>query len=83
MDMNTLHINGGSINTGTLGVNWYLTPRIRFMTDWVHVFSVNNNNSLRAAGGKCAFPAQGSGAAIGCFSGLSPDIWEMAVRLDY
>ena len=83
MDMNTLHINGGSINTGTLGVNWYLTPRIRFMTDWVHVFSVNNNNSLRAAGGKCAFPAQGSSASIGCFTGLSPDIWEMAVRLDY
>jgi len=83
MDMNTLHINGGSINTGTLAVNWYLTPRIRFMTNWVHVFAVNNNNSLRAAGGKCAFPAQGSSASIGCFTGLSPDIWEMAVRLDY
>jgi phosphate-selective porin OprO/OprP len=83
MDMNTLHINGGSINTGSLALNWYLTPRVRFMTNWVHVFTVNNNNSLKAAGGKCAFPAQGSGAGIGCFSGLSPDIWEMAVRLDY
>jgi phosphate-selective porin OprO/OprP len=83
MDMNTLHINGGSINTGSLALNWYLTPRVRFMTNWVHVFTVNNNNALKAAGGKCAFPAQGSSASIGCFSGLSPDIWEMAVRLDY
>ncbi len=85
MDMNTLHINGGSINTGTLGLNWYLTPRIRFMTDWVHVFATNNGSALAASTTtpKCAFPGQGANAQIGCFNGLNPDIWEMAVRLDY
>ncbi len=83
IDMNTKHINGGSMDAGTLAFNWYLSPRVRFMTNWVHVFAVNNNNALRAAGGKCAFPGQGSNAAIGCFSGLSPNVWEMAVRFDY
>ncbi len=83
IDMNTKHINGGSLDAGTLELNWYLSPRVRFMTGWVHVFAVNNNNALRAAGGKCSFPAQGSSAAIGCYSGLSPNVWEMAVRMDY
>jgi len=93
MDMNTLHINAGSINAGTLGLNWYLTPRIRFMTNWVHVFATNNGSAAASltpnAATACspkgnASPAQQSGnAAIGCFNGLSPDIWEMAVRLDY
>jgi phosphate-selective porin OprO/OprP len=78
MDMNTKHINGGSINTGTLAVNWYLTPRIRLMTDWVHVFGTQTGSAS-----KCAFPDQGKNAGIGCFNGLSPDIWETAVRFDF
>ncbi len=83
MDMNTTHINGGSMNAGTLALNWYLNSHVRFMTDWVHVMGVQNNAALAAAGGKCAFPGAGTNASIGCFNGLSPNVWEAAVRIDY
>ena len=84
MDMNTKNINGGSMDTGTLAFNWYLSPRVRFMSNWVHVFSTNNGSAAAALpGGKCAFPAQGGNANIGCFNGLSPDIFNLAVRVDY
>jgi len=84
MDMNTLHINGGSMDAGTLAFNWYLNPRVRLLADWVHVFNTNNGSAAAALpGGKCAFPAQGSNANIGCFNGLSPDIFNLAVRMDY
>ncbi len=83
MDMNTKNINGGAIDIGTFGINWYLTPRIRLMTDWVHVFATNTGQALAASGGKCNFPAQGSSASIGCFNGLSPNVWETAVRIDF
>jgi phosphate-selective porin OprO/OprP len=79
MDMNTKNINGGSIDAFTLGVNWYLTPRVRLMTDWVHVLSTQTASS----GKPCAFPAQGKNADIQCFNGLTPDIWETAVRIDF
>ena len=77
MDMNTKNIKGGSIDAGTLALNWYLTPRVRLMTDWVHVFGQQNSNVCKG------FPAQGSSASIGCFNGLSPDIWETRVSFDY
>ncbi|TSA03552.1 MAG: hypothetical protein D4R76_04715 [Methylococcus sp.] len=83
MDMNTKHINGGAIDIGTLALNWYMTPRIRFMTNWVHVFATNTSQALKASGSKCNFPAQGASASIGCFNGLSPNVWETAVRIDF
>jgi len=82
-DMNTKNISGGSLDAGTLAVNWYLSPRVRLLTNWVHVFSTNNGQALASSGGKCTFPTQGSNAAVGCFNGLSPDIWNTAVRIDY
>jgi phosphate-selective porin OprO/OprP len=78
MDMNTQNIKGGSIDTSTVGLNWYLTPRVRFMTNWVHVFGTQTGG---ASG--CKFPDQGKSAGIGCFNGLSPDIWETRISLDY
>lgn len=81
LNMNTPNINGGGLSIGTFGLNWYLTPRIRFMTDYVHVFATNNGQALEA--NACAFPAQGRNANIGCFNGLSPSIWETAVRMDF
>lgn len=86
MDMNTLNINGGSIDIGTLGFNWYLNPRVRFLTNWVHVFATNNGSAWNNGKGcNAGFNtlAQGGNASIGCFNGLSPDVWETAVRLDY
>jgi phosphate-selective porin OprO/OprP len=78
IDMNTRNVNGGSVNAGTLGVNWYLTPRVRFMTNWVHVFATNNGLS-----GKCTYPASGANAPIACFNGVTPNVWEAAVRIDF
>lgn len=83
MDMNTENIDGGALDIFTLGLNWYLTPRIRLMTDWVHVLATNTGQALAASGGKCSYPSQGGNAAIGCFNGLSPNIWESAVRFDF
>ncbi|MFN5744597.1 MAG: OprO/OprP family phosphate-selective porin [Methylococcaceae bacterium] len=82
LNMNTTNINGGALNIGTFGVNWYLTPRVRLMTDWVHVFATNTGQALDAAG-SCGFPAQGKNASVGCFNGLTPDIWQTAVRIDF
>ncbi|MCI0654606.1 MAG: OprO/OprP family phosphate-selective porin [Methylococcaceae bacterium] len=72
-DLNTQHIRGGSISAGTLGVNWYPAPRLRFMTNWVHVFSTQT-----ASAGSCTFPASGN-APVACFNGLNPDILETRV----
>ncbi|MGH8556551.1 MAG: OprO/OprP family phosphate-selective porin [Methylococcales bacterium] len=76
-DLNSRNIHGGSLGVGTLGLNWYLTPRVRFMMDWVHVFSTQT-----ASTGKCSFPAAGN-APVACFNGLNPDILETAVRIDF
>ena len=35
-------INGGVADLGKLGVNWYFNPRIRLMTNYVHVFNINS-----------------------------------------
>ncbi|MEN9680882.1 MAG: hypothetical protein RLZZ627_775 [Pseudomonadota bacterium] len=87
LDMNTKNINGGAMDIFTLGVNWYLTPRVRLMSDWVHVLATNTgqgNVGASGSNGKCSgFPAQGSSAGIACFNGLSPNIWETAVRIDF
>jgi phosphate-selective porin OprO/OprP len=53
MDQNTKNIFGGSIDTGTLGLNWYLTPRVRLMTNWVHVFATYNGPAAKA-GASCS-----------------------------
>jgi phosphate-selective porin OprO/OprP len=83
LDMNTDNINGGALDIGTLGFNWYLTPRIRMMTDWVHVFATNTGQALAASSNGCGFPAQGKSATIGCFNGLTPNMWQTAVRIDF
>lgn len=82
VDMNTKNIAGGSINAFTMGVNWYLTPRVRLMTDWVHVL-----NTSTGTAGACKYGVSGTGAntndSIGCFNGLSPDIWETRIAVDF
>jgi phosphate-selective porin OprO/OprP len=77
IDANTRNVSGGSVNAGTLALNWYLTPRVRFMTNWVHVFSTST-----AKAGTCTFPASGN-ANVSCFNGVTPNVWEAAVRVDF
>lgn len=84
-------INGGAMDIGTLGFNWYLTPRVRLMTNWVHVFAVNNGNSPNSAGTgtgnsgtSCYTSTANSGSpGIGCYNGVTPNVWETAVRMDF
>jgi phosphate-selective porin OprO/OprP len=78
LDMNTENIDGGAINTATVGVNWYLTPRVRLMTDWVHVLGTQTGSAK-----DCAFPDPGKNAGIRCFNGLSPDVWETRIAVDF
>jgi hypothetical protein len=65
MNQNTKNIFGGSIDIGTLGLNWYLTPRFRFMTNGVHVFATHNGPAAKAGASCSQTPAQGS----------NPNIW--------
>jgi len=37
LDMNTTHVNGGRLKTGTVALNWYINPHVRFMADYSHV----------------------------------------------
>lgn len=86
LDMNTKNINGGSMGIFTLGVNWYLTPRVRLMSDWVHVLSTNNGQTTagNSGFGKCGGnPSIGGSPNPNCFNGLTPNIWETAVRVDF
>jgi phosphate-selective porin OprO/OprP len=78
MDMNTPRIAGGSVNTATLALNWYLNSHVRLMTNWVHVFDAST-----ARAGTCTSPANGSNPAIACFNGLGIDLWETALRMDF
>lgn len=78
MDMNTKNISGGSMDIGTLGVNWYLNPHIRLMNNFVHVFNTSNSVTCNSAA-----VATGGSPNIGCYKGLSPNVWEMALRVDY
>ena len=78
-------IAGGAMDIGTLGLNWYLTPRVRMMTNWVHVFSVNNGNVPNSS--SCNYngtSASGTGnSSVACFNGVTPNVWETAVRMDF
>ncbi len=78
MDMNTPRIAGGSVNTGSLALNWYLNSHVRLMTNWVHVFDAST-----ARAGSCTSPATGSNPGIACFDGLGLDLWETALRMDF
>ena len=86
LDMNTKHINGGAMDIFTLGVNWYLTPRIRLMSDWVHVLATNTGQTTvgNSGFGKCGGnPSYGGSANPNCFNGQAPNIWETALRFDF
>ncbi|MGH8552503.1 MAG: OprO/OprP family phosphate-selective porin, partial [Methylococcales bacterium] len=81
VDLNSENIRGGTLSAGTLGLNWYLSPRVRLMMDWVHVFKTQT-----ASSGVCSYPATGNApvnAPIACFNHLNPDILETAVRFDF
>ena len=36
MDLNDDNIRGGNLNQGTLGINWYLNPNVRWMVNYVN-----------------------------------------------
>ena len=58
-------------------------PPRRFGATGRNYLNTDTGLSMSGGTGKCAFPAQGSSANIGCFNGLNPDVWSMAVRFDY
>jgi phosphate-selective porin OprO/OprP len=85
MNMNTKHINGGDMDIFTLGVNWYLTPRVRMMSNWVHVLAINTGapGSMQTGGSSCGVPSIGGSVSSTCWNGQTPNIWETAVRVDF
>lgn len=45
LDMNTAHVSGGFMQTGTLALNWYLNPYFRLMADYAHVFTNQHSDN--------------------------------------
>ena len=40
LNLNSGPITGGTATAGKLGVNWYLNPRVRIMTNYIHDFNI-------------------------------------------
>lgn len=68
LDMNTPHIFGGRGQIGTAALNWYINPRVRFMVDYVHVFTYRQDpkNTMLYA-----------------INGLHNDIFETRLQIDW
>jgi phosphate-selective porin OprO/OprP len=45
LDLNDADIRGGDEDNMTFGLNWYATPNLRFMADYIHVLSVDGGAS--------------------------------------
>ncbi|MCK9395406.1 MAG: porin [Methylobacter sp.] len=72
VEMNTDHVNGGRLQSGTVALNWYLNPHVRLMTNYSHVFS--NKTIVTNA-------AYGSPAAA--TSSQHPDIFMVRTQIDW
>jgi phosphate-selective porin OprO/OprP len=73
LDMNTQHVNGGRGDNGTVAINWYLNPHVRFMADYVHVFALNTTTPN----------ALFRNAAIQPMNNKHPDVLEFRTQLDW
>ncbi|MDD5462948.1 MAG: porin [Methylococcales bacterium] len=74
LDMNTQHVNGGNLQNGTLALNWYLNPHVRFMADVEHVFtnSVINTGFIRS-----------SNSSLLATNGQHPNIFMFRTQIDW
>ena len=71
LDMNTQHVNGGRLMTGTAALNWYINPHVRMMFDYSHVLENKTIVSNIAYG-----------AALNT-SGQHPDIFMVRTQFDW
>ncbi len=76
LNMNTQHVSGGNLQNGTLALNWYLNPHVRFMANYEHVFHNNVSLASNGAGGFYAAPALIS-------SGQHPNVFMFRTQLDW
>jgi phosphate-selective porin OprO/OprP len=72
LDMNTQHVSGGFIQSGTVAVNWYLNPHVRMMANYSHVFT----NKTIDTGFTKVIPTLAT-------SGQHPDIFMIRAQLDW
>lgn len=76
LDMNTQHVSGGNLQTGTAALNWYLNPHVRFMADYEHVFTNKVIQAANGAGGFYAAPALAT-------SNQHPDVFMFRTQIDW
>ena len=92
MNLNSNNISGGNMDAFTLGANWYMTPRLRLTTNWVHTLSINTKgtngpnaatttgyNTCTATGGGTTATSTGTS----CYNGQSYNAWMTEVFFDF
>jgi phosphate-selective porin OprO/OprP len=77
LDMNTKHVTGGRLESGTVALNWYVNPHVRLMVDYEHVFT---NKYIQQPGGPAL--ATGTNNAMNT-NGQHPDVMMVRTQLDW
>lgn len=72
VDMNTQHVSGGRLQTGTLALNWYVNPNVRLMANYAHVFT----NKIVDSGFTKVMPTLAT-------NGQHPDIFMTRVQVNW
>ena len=81
LDMNTAHVNGGSLSTGTVALNWYINPHVRMMLDYEHVLTnkVINTGYINAS----TSTTTNANSNIAYTNGANPDVFMLRTQLDW
>lgn len=79
LDMNTEHVAGGRLQSGTIALNWYINPHVRFMADYAHVFT---SKAIPTAYGYST-PTISTNPANQNTSGQNPDIFMVRTQIDW
>lgn len=72
VDMNTEHVSGGRLQSGTVALNWYINPHVRLMANYAHVFT----NKIIDSGFTNVMPTLAT-------NGQHPDIFMTRAQIDW
>ena len=77
LNLNSGPITGGTATAGKLGINWYLNPRVRIMTNYVHAFNITTYGAGTNAQGYT------NNTTSAAFNNAKLDMIESRIQLDW